>query len=537
MQSLFALLVIILVLVVVGCSSSPQTSMPSSTAAPQEEVVATQPPDAASTDQGEPQLGGILLVAYDEEPRVLDFHKASATASRVTFNMNIGDTLLFIDENGELQPWLAESWEQESDTTYIFHIREGVTFHDGTPLDAEAVKFNFDRLVDPETISPRANLFPIESTEVVDPLTVRFTLTVPMAPFLLHLSDPISALMSPASIQNMSADELQRNVIGTGPFKFVEWVPGDHITLEAFDDYWQGRPYLDQIVFRFIPDPNARTAQLQAGDVQMATTLVETQFAQLQTIPTLHVENHPSTRFNGIGIFSGCPPFDNKLVRQAVAHAIDRESIVNNVLLGVGEVNNQPLNRGTFGWNPNLSTEYEYDPERSRALLAEAGYPDGFDTVYSFTRVSGQPMQDAIQANLAAVGINVTLEQLESAAWTEKRNKQEHCLINDGWGAIFNDADFGLYQKFHSSSIPPNGANSYFFSNPELDRLLDEARAELDPEAREQLYWDAMDLIMEEAIAIPITRVNYVNGWSTDVHDVFQNAGDQWWFGKTWIEQ
>lgn len=475
--------------------------------------------------------GGTLIVAYDEEPRELDFPRAGSTASRVTFNSAMGDTLVYLDKNGKLQPWLARSWEQKSSSVYIFRIRAGVRFHDGTPLDAAAVKFNLDRLV---KVSPRRPLFPIASTEVVDPLTVQVNLTTPMAPFVAHMTDPITAMMSPAVVQSKTDDELTSLAVGTGPFKFVEWVRGDHITVEANNDYWQGRPYLDRIIFRLVPDPQARTAQLQAGDAHMGTTLVEAQFTQLQRMPGFRIENHGSTRHNAIGMDRRCAPLGNRFIRQAIAHAIDANSIVKNVLLGVGEPNNQWMNRGTFGWSPKVLT-YEYNPKKSRELLARSGYPDGFNITLTHSRVSGQPWHEAVQAQLAAVGIKVRLEQLESAAFAEKRDKEGYCLWGAGWGAIYNDADFDLYSSFHSSSIPPRGPNSWFLKDPQIDRLLDEARKEFDLKKREALYWRLNDILAQRLLFVPVTRVNYVNGWSTKVRDVYQNAGDQWWFGRTWL--
>ena len=492
---------------------------------------------AASAPARSQTAGGTLTVAYDEEEASLDFPKATRTSGRVAFSMNMGDGLFFLNEAGEVSPWLAESYEQPSPESYVFNLRQGVKFHDGTAFTAEAVKFSFDRLVDPAFQAGRGNLFPIASTEATGEHTVQVTLKAPFAPFILQLTDPVSYIVSPSAVEAMGNDEFGRNPVGTGPFKFVEWVSGDHITMEAFDEYWRGRPLLDRVVWRLIRDPDARAAQLQAGDVQMAVSLPEAQLAILEGDDSLVVNQRGSVRWFGIGINTTCQPFDIPAARQAVQHAIDRQGIVDQILLGVGEVNNQPLNRGVFGYNPELRTVYDYDPDRARQLLADAGLADGFDTSLVVSPGYSQPAMEAVQANLSEVGIRAELELVEAAAFTEMRNNGELCLASDSWGAIYNDADFGLYPKFHSSSIVPNGFNMYFLNDPEVDRLLDAGRSELDEAAREQHYFEAIERLQEQAVFVPISRFVFINGFSEQLQNVRQTASDQWWLAEAWLSE
>src|SRR5262249_6163491 len=321
--------------------------------------------------------------------------------------VNIGDALVMLDENLEVKPALAESWRQESPTIWVFRLRKGVKFHDGTPFNAAAVKFNFDRLLDPATKARDANMLAsIEAVEVADEHTVRLKLKRPFAPLLRTLAYIVGYQMSPTAAKTLGMQDLGRAPVGTGPYKLAKWVAGDHIVLVANKDYWRGAPKIDEITWKFIPQSSSRSALLRAGDVDFVESLDGADLASVQGDANLVVNRIPLLSWNFIGVNTKTKPFDNVKVRQAISYAIDANALTKSVLLGTGLPQNQLVPKGMLGYREDYKG-YVYNPARAKQLLAEAGLPSGFETELWYATgytSSVKELCEAIQGYLQAVG-------------------------------------------------------------------------------------------------------------------------------------
>ena len=380
---------------------------------------------------------GVLIVGQIAEPKALD--PAAVTAvNDFRILMNVYDGLVrYKSGTLEVEPALAESWEiSEDGTTYTFHLREGVTFHDGSAFDAEAVKFNFDRMLDEEHPFHNTGPFPlafffssVEEVAVVDPLTVEFTLSAPFAPFLSNLAYPTGLIVSPAAVAQYGTD-YGRHPSGTGPFTFAEWESNTHVILNANADYWDGAPELETVVFRPITDANTRTAEMLAGGIDLMVEVPPVSLSEFQGDDFTVVEQAgPHVWFLILNAKDG--PFADKLVRQAANYAVNKQALVENVLEGTAEVAAGPI-PPAFNWAYDDSlTPYAYDPEKAKALLAESGVEDLSLTFYVTEGGSGMldpvAMGTAIQADLEAVGFDVAIETYE---WNTFLGE-----VNPGWRA------------------------------------------------------------------------------------------------------
>src|ERR671915_939349 len=294
---------------------------------------------------------GTLYVALDAEPPELDPNLSSAYVDRQVM-ASLYDKLVDIDQEGEIVPMLAKSYEVSDDgTVYTFELREGIEFHDGTPFNAEAVKFNLDRYQEKDSVRS-TEVEPIESVEVVDPMTVRVTLSEPFAPFLAVLADRAGIVASPKAIEE-SGGRISKNPVGTGPFKFVERVTGDHITVERNPDYWrEGLPKIDKIIYRGIEDENVQYQNLQSGELDLIDSIPPVEFKSLQESGDYKVSIEQGLGYQGFYLNVTQPPFDNKALRQAVYHLVDREAIVKAALRGaLGEPGNSPFSEQSWAYS------------------------------------------------------------------------------------------------------------------------------------------------------------------------------------------
>ncbi|MEM6986583.1 MAG: ABC transporter substrate-binding protein, partial [Pseudomonadota bacterium] len=392
---------------------------------------------------------GVLIVGQIAEPKALD--PAAVTAvNDFRILMNVYDGLVqYKDGTLEVEPALATSWTISDDgTVYTFSLREGVSFHDGSPLNAAAVKFNFDRMLDENHPYHNTGPFPlsfffsaIASTEVVDDMTVQFTLNSPYAPFLSNLAYPTGLIVSPAAVEKHGA-EFGRNPVGTGAFTFAEWRANEAVVIEANSDYWGGAPALQAVVFRPITDANTRTAEMLAGGIDLMVEVPPLALDKFSADPyTIHEQAGPHVWFLILNAKEG--PFADKRVRQAANYAINKEAIVNDVLEGTAAVAAGPT-PPAFAWAYNDSlTPYPYDPDKARSLLADAGV-DGAELTFYVTE-GGSGMLDpvamgtAIQADLNAVGFDVKIETYEWNTFlgeaTSFRRSDSHTLPRSGPGS------------------------------------------------------------------------------------------------------
>ena len=454
---------------------------------------------------------GVLIVGQIAEPKSLD--PAAVTAvNDFRILMNVYDGLVrYKDGTLEVEPSLATSWDISDDgLEYTFSLREGVSFHDGSAFDADAVKFNFDRMLDENHPYHDTGPFPlsfffsaVEDVAVMDASTVKFTLNAPYAPFLSNLAYPTGLIVSPAAVMEHGAD-FGRNASGTGAFTFGEWRSNEAVVVEANADYWGGAPALDAVVFRPITDANTRVAEMLAGGIDMMVEVPPVALSSFGADPyVVHEQAGPHVWFLILNAKEG--PFADKRVRQAANYAINKEAIVNDVLEGTAAIAAGPT-PPAFAWAYNESLEpYPYDPDKARALLAEAG-AEGAELTF-FVTEGGSGMLDpvamgtAIQADLQAVGLSVKIETYEWNTFLGEVNpglEGKADMAEMAW--MTNDPDTLPFLALRTDAWPDKGGfNSGYYSNPAVDELLEAARASTDQAERARLYQEMQTIVQEDA--------------------------------------
>ncbi len=454
---------------------------------------------------------GVLIVGQIAEPKSLDPHAVTA-ANDFRILANVYDGLVrFADGTLTPEPGLAESWViSEDGLTYTFTLRDGVMFHDGTALDAEAVKFNFDRMLKEDHPFHNTGPFPlafffgsIASTEAPDAKTVVFTLSEPFAPFISNLATPTGYIVSPAAVEQHGAD-FGRNPSGSGPFRFAEWKSNELVAVEKNADYWDGAPALDAIVFRPITDANTRTAEMLAGGLDLMVEVPPVALSEFKNDNFQIVEAAgPHLWFLILNCKSG--PFADKKVRQAANYAINKEALVNDVLEGTAAVAAGPT-PPAFSWAYNDALKpYPYDPEKAKALLAEAGVTNPKVTFFVTEGGSGMldpvAMGTAIQADLAAVGFDVTIQTYEWNTFLGEVNPGldgKADMAEMAW--MTSDPDTLPYLALRTEAWPDKGGfNSGYYSSPEVDELLQKARVSTSLEERAGLYKKMQEIVQDDA--------------------------------------
>jgi peptide/nickel transport system substrate-binding protein len=449
----------------------------------------------------------------------LDPHRATSTLSMQVWDQ-IYDTMLAFDENGAPQPHFAKSWEVSDDgLEYTFQLEDGVLCHDGTPFDANDVRFTVDRAFGENPSLTKTSWGPIESVEVVDPLTVKFTLESRFGAFIPFLADSFSSIVcdSEANRSDAFGSEV---AIGAGPFKLVEWVKGDVVVLEKNPDYRnfgkpadnKGAPHLDRLIIRTVPEAQTRLAGLRTGEVHIAEP-------PFDDVPAIREEGElelvvaDNTGQNVFWEFTiSRPPFDDIRARQAVAYATDPELAIEIIYGDLSQREWCPIARGVFGNDQEFCKQfgYPYDPEKAKALLAELGYgPDNplQTTMLVWTGGNRHKLAEIFQNQLAQVGIDVGIEIMDIGTMNA-RVKSENEKTEGGPGTFdmmtwsWYDPDI-LYQLWHS----PGAYSGY--QTPELDAMLEKTRTTIEPDARLAAVQDVIQHLMENAVHIGL----YTPGW------------------------
>jgi peptide/nickel transport system substrate-binding protein len=445
--------------------------------------------------------GGTLRVALDRDPPNLDPHRSSAQVDRQVFQ-NLFDKLVDTDANLTVVPMLATSWTISPDgKTVTFTLRQGVRFHDGTPFDAEAVVYNFARMRDPQFPSARrSEIGPITTVSAVDPSTVRITLERPYSPLLYVLTDRAGMMVSPAAARQAGTD-FALHPVGTGPFRFVEKIPQDHITLERTPGYWaRGEPYLDRILYRPIIDDNARVASLKSGDVDIMNFVPLAQVRELakeasQPGARFRLLEHGAFQWYGIWLNVTRPPFDNTLLRQALSAAIDRDAIANVVLQGGAYPAFSFFPPGTPAYDPSWKV-----PPRDIALAKEklraAGSPGGFEfTLLTLPGETDTSLAEAVQSMAADAGIRAKIQLIEFGTMLEEGDHLQHQAMLLGWSGR-PDPDFDIYPFVTQSGI---GAFNYAgYADPKVQELLDAARLLNAMDQRRRIYREVTMILADD---------------------------------------
>ena len=440
---------------------------------------------------------------------------------------NVIEPLIALNHDGEVEPRLATSWEFVEPNRLRFNLREGVTFHDGTPFNAEAVKFTWDRALFSDPPGRWKGLAgPISAVEVVDDLTVDIVTEQPYGPLLLTSTMIYTGVVSPAAVEEYGQD-YGRNPVGTGPFEFVEWRTNEQIVLEANEDYWQGPPALDRVVFRVVPEDGARMLALRAGEAQMVLNPPPADVAALEGDPNFNVSVADSVQVYYLGFNLDKPPVDDVLVRRAIQHALDVQLIVESVLEGGATVATSVISPGVLGYaDMNLSERYPYDPDQAIALLEEAGYTmnadgimekDGEALVLNVLPANGRYLKDrevaeVVQEFLRQVGIQAELDIFDWATTfpLSQEDPLQYHLVTFAWLTTTTDADYTLYSNFRSDELPPDSWNKYRYSNAQVDEWLAQARASTDTDERVELYAQVQDQLAQDLPSIPIYNTNEV---------------------------
>lgn len=457
------------------------------------------PPASAPAPAGGDSSATEVIYGYGAEAVTLDMAEAIDGPSQdVTDNLHEG--LLEMSPDGEILPALAESWTLEDDgLTWTFFLRSNVQFHDGTPFNAEAVKFNFDRVMDPEAgLANQGQWAPyIEEVRVVDDTTVQIVTYAPYASLALKLADSFGKIMnSPAAVEEFGSD-YPRNPVGTGPFMFDSWVPGEHIILTRNPSYWRTGPEIETLRFRPISEGSVRLLAIEGGDVQVINQVPAQSLEMLRGNEQVSVQQKTITRLFYWAFNHTKEAWQDPRIRQALNMAIDRQSIVDNILFGVGEVATSFVSPSVPSSVP--ISDYDYNPERARELLEEAGYD--FDYVATCYATEGRYYQDrqvaeAIQGMLAAVGVQINLEILEwgafvDAIWFTPADDpvaQARDFMQTSFGS--NDPPTWMAQTLQTAAWPVDGFNEAFYSNATVDSLVDEANSTADIEAQREIIRD-----------------------------------------------
>jgi peptide/nickel transport system substrate-binding protein len=442
----------------------------------------------------------------------------------------IFDTLVDYDPAGtKVVPGLAESWETSADgLTWTFKLRKGVKFHDGTPFNAEAVVYNFNRWMDKNHPEHKGGEFPyyaymfggykgdkghvIRSVTAVDEYTVKFELNFPQGPFLSNLAMLPFGIGSPTAIKK-DPEGFGRNPVGTGPFKFKEWKKNDSITLVKNPDYWKkGYPKLDKLIIKSIPDNSARFTALKSGDVDIIDGLNPNDVKLVESDSNLQLFKEQGMNVGYLAMNTKKKPFDNPKVRQAINHAVNKEGIIKSLFAGLAVPAVNPMPDFMWGYNKNIK-DYEFNLDKAKQLLAEAGYPNGFEVeFYAMTEPrpympDGKKVAEFIQADLAKIGVKAKIVTYEWQTYKDRVGKGEHAMALFGWSGDNGDPDNFLYVLLDKDNTrTPDAGNISFYVNDELHDLLIKAQRSSDIAERTKLYEKAQEIIKRDAPWVPLVH-------------------------------
>lgn len=498
-----------MVVSVAACGGSKDTPDQTTTG---QQTEAAEGGESTGNEGGSGQYKDTLIWAQGADVTSLDPHQGKETPA-VTVTDQIFDTLTVVNnETGKVEGLIAESWEQTSDTAYTFKIREGIKFHDGSDLTAEDVKFSLDRAINSAAVSYIVDF--IDEVTVVDDYTVDITTKEPYAPAIRNLSVPFSAIV-PKALVEADEDAFILNPVGSGPYKFVEWKQGDSVTLAANEDYFAGAPATPNLVMKVIPEAAQRTIALETGEVDLAYDILPNDLSKIEDNAALTLYDAPSLTCFYVSMNMNKAPFDNQLVRDAINYAIDRELIVETIASGSGLPADAIIAPDVFGYAD--VDDYEYNPEKAKELLAEAGFENGFQTsIWVNDNQTRVEVCGAIQAMLQDVGIECDVEIIEFGSFISRTTAGEHDMAYFGWVTSTVDADYSYYSLEHSSQQGAAG-NRSFINDPEVDALVEKGRTSADEAERLETYEELAVKLREVNNNAPIYYSNITAGSSAKV--------------------
>ena len=506
------------------------------------------------------EQGGDVIVSIASDAVSMDPHGSNDVPSN-QMRRTLYEGLVKLNVDLEIEPLLATDWEVEDDTVWTFTLREGVQFHDGTDFNAEAVKANFDRILDPAVASERAFLYEaVEEVNVVDDYTVEIVTRYPYSPLLEHLSHDgggmISAELIEADYQNaieqagleitleeyyevreaggeeieelgdelfeFLSNQIERGPVGTGYLEFVSRSPGSETVFQRNENYWGDPAYVDTVTFKVVTETGSRLAELETGSSHMIFHVESANIDRVDSNDDLSMMRTYGVGIDYIGFNVEKEPFDDVRVRQAISHALDKEAVMEGVYNDSGAIAHGPIAPDILGYDENVQG-LDYDMERAAELLEEAGYADGF----SFNLMTNDNPERVtlsliLQESLAELNVDVNVQQMEWGAYLEMTGQGEHDMFVLGWSNSAGSSDNALVPLFHSDSLGDVGNRSFYVSE-ELDALLDAGKEEVDDDAREQIYKDATEIIIHDAPAIFVRHGEYLNAHRNELTNVEQD--------------
>ena len=454
------------------------------------------------------QGSGNLIAAIAGEPDQLDPQKTSAYFSFEVLE-NVFDTLVEPDANLEMRPALAQSWSVSPDQlTWTFQLRKGVTFQDGTPFTADDVVYSYRRIID-EKLSNVDKFSSVSDVSSPNPATVVIQVKQPTPNLLTNLG----GFKGVAIVQrkNVESGQIATHPVGTGPFAFTSQKSGDLITLTANPNYWGGRPKVPGVTFRFISEPSTALSALQAGEIDWTDSIPTQRVAQLKNDDSIKLAVTPSNDYWYLALNEAREPWKDPRVRQAIAYAIDRKAIVQATSYGTAAANQLAIPDGNPWYTPY--GKYRYDVNEAKRLLDEAGAsPKNLDMLVTSEYPETVTAAQVIADNLKPLGITVNIRTVDFATWLDEQNSGHFDMLMMGWLGNIDPDDF-YYAQHHTDGT----SNAQKFSNPDVDRLLDAGRVEVNQQARQQDYAKAAAIIADQASYVYLYNPSVIQAWTPNL--------------------
>lgn len=513
MKRIISLVLVMAMMLVMlaGCSSKDGTT----TASAQGENTTAGSESNANGTEGK-KIRTDLVTAEPADILTWDPAESTDSYSNKVINM-VFDTLVDLDEDSQLIPGLATEWTVSDDgMEIVFKIRENVKFQNGEILTPSDIKFTLDRAAE----TPQSKVMLVSVDEVLcddEAMTVTLKMKEPSASIFVNLTESACHILNQKWVEE-HPDDLEQNPCGTGPMKLKEWKVNNECILERFDEHWAGQPVTTSITLRVIPEPTSRTIALEAGEVDMVLPISAIDIPRIEENESLETLELPGSTVTLLSVNWAQEPFDNKLIRQALHYACDKQTMIQVVYEGHALEGVSPFPSIMPGFKANET--YTYDIEKAKALMAKAGYPDGLDRpveVYVSSEERNKAAQ-ILQSDFAKIGIDLQIELVEIGTLMERCNSKEHDMFILGWGHATNQ-DRTMRTNFHSDSIGATG-NRQWVNSPEIDALIDAGVKEMVWEEREKIYHELQDLLMEEVAWIPLFQQINTYGFNKGLEGV-----------------
>ena len=436
-----------------------------------------------------------LTIGIDSDAVALDPFRINDTLT-MSILTNVYEPLVRMNNDSEIVPALATKWEHSADgLEYTFTIRTDATFHNGDPITAEDVKYSLEAAVKSSYTGPYMNF--IDKVDVIDDETVKVTLKYAYAPFLA-LCTTYSQVVKKDFYENGEVD-MAKSPIGSGPYKFKKWAQGDKIEFEAYDGYYQGAPAIKHLTYKIIPNSSTAAMALESGEIDMSLNVATADIKALQDKDGITVLEEPSSAFYFIGMNTNVDKLSDVRVRQAIAKSINKQNLIDGALDGYGVPTNTFIAKGVLGYDPDFDP-LPYDVKGAKKLMAEAGYPDGFKLSISIPENRSTQAQ-IIQSDLAQIGIDLTIDIIETGKFWEDLENLDYEMMIMGWSYMVMDPDVGYYSLYKKDDMAGNYTG---FGDKETDGLLAAGRTETDPQKRAEIYAKLEKIVQTAAPYVPL---------------------------------